>query len=259
MYVTSLGLATFFAESGMWLFFFITVCICSVLFVTLKLISHNKIQNLIEKQESKKYRLLNLMSNCGIHDIYDMSNNESQDLRNLKTREVIESGNSFSLLTMTGQSYLDPTLKRHYDCLKNALERGAYFRVILIDPFCDEKLRRDKINGITPGADRKNQIENAILMAKKYDNIEIRVCNTAVYCAIFLSDDFCIYDPYHLGKESERSENYFLALNIEKNRQNGGQSPYYKIMRSHFESVWRTSIDIREYQKSVKGSELCLE
>ena len=54
-----------------------------------------------------------------------MSNPNDQNLRNLRTLEIIQSGHVFSLCSLSAASYIDPRVDRHWEALKQRLDEDA--------------------------------------------------------------------------------------------------------------------------------------
>lgn len=174
----------------------------------------------------------------GITNHYFMDDYESKNKRNSETAKAIDEANELFLLAETGKSYLDIPTDRHWKNIKERLNSGVPFKVLLIDPYCTNKQVRNNLNN-TDGVDRKLDIKGLIGLKDKYDNLEIRFTDQ-VYCSLFFSDKYLIYDPYHLGKASDRIENNFIAIEFKRDNRN------YNILKSHFDNCWKLSKSFEE-------------
>ncbi|PJN50012.1 hypothetical protein PAEAM_56240 [Paenibacillus sp. GM1FR] len=171
-----------------------------------------------------------------------MDNYESKNKRNSEIAKAIDEANELFILAETGKSYLDISTDRHWKNIKESLNKGVFFKVLLFDPHSKNKQVRNNLNN-ADGVDRKLDIESLITLNDKYENVEIKFTDE-VYCSIFFTDKYMIYDPYHLGKISDRIENNFIALEFERNNRN------YNILKSHFDNCWKNS---KSFDKVVKN------
>lgn len=166
--------------------------------------------------------------------------------RNIVNIEIINRGNRFSLLGETGSSYIDPSVRRHWDDLKVKLDEGAPLRLLIVNPFCKSKRLRNELNGVTTKLDPKLKLEIIYNLYRKYPNVDVKFTDE-IYCSIFFSEREMMYDPYHLGKVADRLENYFLAFHFEDRNASPGSFSYYKILKNHFEILWTKAIDLETF------------
>lgn len=199
----------------------------------------------------------------GVVAFYDMQQPIQQSQRNEATIRLINSGSQFSLLAVTALSYIDPDIKRHWDTLKHKLYNGASFRILLLNPFCQEKKLRMKLNYDSSTLDPKLKLELLIDLYNTFDNVNIRFSSNNIYCSLFFSDDEMIYDPYHLGKVGDRLENNFFALMLKRISDRPGASSeysYFSLLKEHFEYLWSTADDfevfLKRWDKELKKMEL---
>ncbi|MCE9620089.1 MAG: hypothetical protein K8R92_09265 [Planctomycetes bacterium] len=174
----------------------------------------------------------------GMQNIYNMQDPKEQDARNHKTREIINSGSDYSLLSLSSASYIDPSLARHWETLRPKLNDGKSFRLLIQNPFCREKQVRDHLNDVTR-FDSKLRIDLMIQLYNRYNNFDVRFTDTSIYCAVFFTQTDMIYDPYHLGKLGNRIENYFVSFHLARHKIAPSGHSYYEILKQHFEYLWK--------------------
>lgn len=260
LFVLSVGALAYLAQNSLWLPFAVVLVICLGLFVALQVIKSRPINNVLLALEAKEFRLAKRTDEAGVLDFYYMQDPNQQHERNEATRQIIEKGTSFSLLSLTAASYVDPSIKRHWDFLKPKIDAGYPFRLLLMNPFCPEKEVRDRLNGLSERYDSKFRGELIVGLYNRYPNVSVRFTSNSIYCATFFNDDEMIYDPYHLGKVGDRIENYFFALRVRKLEEGRYPSAYspYNILKQHFEFLWFTSDDletfVRKYAKELEGT-----
>ncbi|MFD2924210.1 hypothetical protein [Halobacillus naozhouensis] len=217
------------------------VLVVAIIILTLEIFIKHKEYNPIIKQATKREQKIKQIENHGITNQYFMNNNESKSVRNSETAKAIDKSNEMHLIAETGKSYLDIPTDRHWKNIKEKLDEGIHFRVLLINPYCDNKSIRNEMNNVE-GADRKLDIENIIKLMKRYENLEIKFTDQ-VYCSLFFTDKYMIYDPYHLGKIADRIENNFIAIEFNCDNRN------YNILKSHFNNCWKYALSFKEVIK----------
>lgn len=249
LFALSVGILSFLAQNSLWILFFILLALCIVLFVTLQTIRTKPVFERIRKLEEVEFRLAKRTQQSGILDIYNMQDSVQQHERNEATRDILTQGEVFSLLSLTAASYIDPSIKRHWDHLKPKIEEGAPFRLLLMNPFCKEKEVRDRLNNISLSYDSKSRLDLVVDLYNRYPNISVRFTSQSIYCAVFFNQSEMIYDPYHLGKIEDRIENYFIALRIKKMEDSKvvKAKSYFNILKQHFEFLWITADDLETF------------
>lgn len=254
MFVITVGLLTYFAENKMWLRFCTAFIFCLFLFVSVRIIEWKPIKKMLEDERKQNFYYTDKIKKSKIKDFYNMQHKTEQDLRNKRTRSIIAKGKSFNLLSITGASYLDPSVKRHWDLLYEALEKGYPLNVILMDPLCDEKEIRNNINTFGSSWDSKLNFRGLIDYYNKYQNINIKIYSGNIYCALFFSESEMIYDPYHLGKTQNRIENYFISFHYINQKHDDKSFSYYEILKKHFDYLWTHSKGFESYLSSNLGN-----
>ncbi|WP_274307021.1 hypothetical protein [Solibacillus daqui] len=228
-------------EEGLYVWFTIISILALGLEILLKVKSVNPIINRAQKLESKSIEL----TTNGIENIYFMYNNDSKNDRNSQIIKAIDNATEMFLLAETGKSYLDKLTARHWNNVKNQLNNGTQFKVLLIDPTCENKVARNKRNN-RDGVDKKLDIDDLIELDKTYENLTIKFTNH-VYNTVFFTDTYMVYDPYHLGKTSDRLENNFVAIEFSSSNNN------YKTLKSHFEYCWDNAKTLEEVADESQG------
>ncbi len=231
----SVFLVTYLSNEKMYVWLALT----SIMIIALEIILKNKEYNFILKEANKREKKIKELENNGLTNHYFMQDAQSKNERNRQIIDAIDQANELYLLAETGKSYLDIATDRHWKNIKIKLDRGIPFRVLLVDPFSDNKKVRNKLNNILGETDRKLDIENLRSINNKYENLEIRFTDQ-IYCSLFITDKFMIYDPYHLGKTGDRIENNFLALELRNDNSN------YNTLKSHFNNSWAISKSFEE-------------
>ena len=247
LFAITIGLLSFLSENNMWFWFVLAFIFCFSLFSMVRIGEWKPVKKMLESEREKNFYYTNKIENSRIIDFYNMQHSTEQHIRNERTKSIITNGKSFNLLSMTAASYLDPSVKRHWDYLHKEIERGCPFNIIIMDPLCEEKAIRNKINGIDSAWDSKLDFRRLIELYNDYQNINIKVYSGNIYCALFFSESDMIYDPYHLGKVSNRIENYFISFHYKNQPHDDGSFSYYEILKKHFEYIWLNSESLEKY------------
>lgn len=218
------------------------LALASLIIIILEIILKNKEYNFILRQAKRREEKIAEQESNGIANHYFMREAGSKNERNKSIINAIDNANELYLLAETGKSYLDIPTDRHWKNIKTKLDQGIAFRVLLIDPFSENKNVRNRLNNISAEIDRKLDIENLKEINKRYQNLEIRFTDQ-IYCSLFFTDKYMIYDPYHLGKMGDRIENNFIAIEFKND------NPNYNILKSHFNNSWAISKSFEEIVK----------
>lgn len=242
LFILSAVLINIFLSIQLYWGVIVTALITIFLEIIIKIKEYNPIIKLAKSRERK----IKEIENNGITNHYFMNDSESKNKRNIEIAKAIDKANEMYLLAETGKSYLDIPTDRHWKNIKSRLDEGVQFKVLLMNPYCTNKKVRNNIN-YRDGIDRKLNIEGLISLNEKYENLEIRFTDEA-YCSLFFTENYMIYDPYHLGKISERIENNFIAIEFHRNNRN------YNILKSHFDNCWKYSKSFEEVIKYEKNN-----
>lgn len=242
--LVTLGALTYFAENKKWTSFFITLGLFAILEGLLKLKAYSPIDKYLKKREAEEFKLRNAFEEYGLSDIYLMDQKDGIygiDSRNKKIQNAIDSGNEFNLIAETGKSYIDDSVRKHWDHLKPKLDSGHNMRLLIINPFSESKITRNKLNNVKTQIDPKLNLPRLDALNAKYQNLTVKFTND-IYCSVFFTDNYLIYDPYHLGKTENRLENYFLAFDFKAG------SYGYRVLKNHFEKSWDNALTFQEFK-----------
>lgn len=215
------------------------LALASLIIIILEIILKNKEYNPILKQAKLREKKNAEQEQSGITNHYFMRDATSKNERNEAIIKAIDNANEMYLLAETGKSYLDIPTDRHWKNVKAKLDQGIVFRVLLIDPLSENKQVRNRLNNIPAQVDRKLDIENLKEINDRYQNLEIRFTDQ-IYCSLFFTDKYMVYDPYHLGKIGDRIENNFIALEFRSDNAN------FNILKNHFNNSWAISKSFEE-------------
>ncbi|WP_295677897.1 hypothetical protein [uncultured Empedobacter sp.] len=235
LFFLSVFIVTYLSNEKLYIWLFVAI----IIIIFLEIILKNNEYNFILKRAQQREIKIKEQENNGITNHYFMKNASSKNNRNDTIANAIDNANELYLIAETGKSYLDIATDRHWKNIKKKLDGGIHLRVLLIDPYCENKSIRNRLNNIKGEMDRKLDLDNLITLNKKYDNLEIRFTNQ-IYNSLFFTDKYMIYDPYHLGKVGDRIENNFIALEFKNDNDN------YNILKSHFTNSWQLSKSFEE-------------
>lgn len=228
----------------------IFLALSSILLALLKYLESQPMLTRIQDLEQRQFQIVQSFDKWGLKKLFNMQDAKELHQRNLANLEIIQSGSHFSLLAESASSYLDPSVRRHWDFIKERLEEGFPLRLLLIDPFCSSKAIRNERNGVVAKIDPKLKFHTIASAVAKFENIELRF-TTEPYCSLFFTETSMIYDPYHLGKIGDRIENYFIAIQMVK-KKNPGEISVYDILRDHFEYLWSKSMRLQDFLSKYK-------
>jgi len=217
---------------------FKSAIITGIIAILLEIILKVKSINPLLKKAKDTEKFYDELKNNGIKNIFYMYDSQSKKQRNDDIQDAINQANYMYLLAETGRSYLDTSTDRHWKHVKEQLDKKTAFKVLLIHPKCENKIVRNNLNN-SNDVDRKLVFEELKILSNKFDTLEIRFTDQ-IYNTIFFTNNYMIYDPYHLGKTSERLENNFVAIEFDSN------SPNYKTLKSHFDYCWEKGKSLEE-------------
>jgi hypothetical protein len=215
----------------------ITIVVAIVDFLLIKakynplLIKAHRIEQKIEEQEKN-----------GIKNLYFMYDEPSRSERNETIIEAIRNSSELYLVAEAGLSYLGITVDRFWRHIEDKLHNNIPFKILLLDPNCENKTVRNNLNNVKEIGDKMTDIKTLLYIKNRYRSVEIRFTNQ-IYCSIFYTDNYMIYDPYILGKIGNRIENDFIAIELKERHRN------YNILKSHFQNLWNSAIPIDDILK----------
>lgn len=256
LFALSVALLTYLAQTSQWLIFTIASLATILLYAILQYSKAKPILDRLDSLHAQQHLWVQKTQEVGIVSIFNMQDSEQQLERNRATAEMIKRGNVFNLLALSATSYIDPGTKRHWDILRPRIERGAPFRILLMNPFCHEKHVRDELNYGSIPFDPRFRFDLLYDLYNRYTNADIKITSLNIYCTLFFTEEEMIYDPYHLGKIGDRLENNFFAFrfkNISTTSSHIGSHDYYDILKKHFEYLWLTAEGFEGFLQNHKN------
>ena len=143
----------------------------------------------------------------GLTRFYNMQIRDDQDARNRATVAAIEHADSMRLCANSGASYLDHGVFRHWPSVEQRLYRQVPFKVVLLDPFSEEKELRNRLNMGEDAQDSKINVPNLVRIYNDFRSVEIRFVKVGMHATVFVTPSVVFYDPYHVGLVGKRIEN----------------------------------------------------
>lgn len=187
----------------------------------------------------------------GIREYFNMQSAKDQALRNERTQAEIQRAQHLWLCANSGASFLDPAIYRHWQFVEQRLKAGTEFRVVLLDPYSDEKAFRNQINVSGEQLDSKVNIANLIRLHNTYPSLEIRFVKHGMHSTVFATENCVFFDPYQVGVIGDRIENRSFALRIEPAQPPEGVG-LYRLLKSHFETLWRSGTAFSDWIEEVR-------
>lgn len=240
LFVMTAGLLAFFSSTGRWLPFWLALAVAATIFGLIAYMESSSFAAHLGDLKAREFRLASRFEMCGCTDFFLMADPDQQLERNKTTHDILREGNRFSLMTISAASYIEPAVDRHWPLLKARLDDGCPLRLLLVSPFCLEQQVRNRRNQLSHRLDSKLNIFTLLELASGYPNVTIKFSEENIYGAVFFSEDWLTYDPYHLGLVGPRLENRFFALTYAHHRtqQSDVALDHYSLLRSHFEYIW---------------------
>ncbi|MDU0362490.1 hypothetical protein RWK44_19000 [Rhizobium sp. 25PS6] len=184
--------------------------------------------------------LADAAASYGVADLYNMQKSEDQNRRNSDTVVTINKAQTMSLAANSGASYLSVGLQRHWPAVRLRLSERVPFKVILLDPFCEERSLRNTVNAAGERDDSKLPMGDIIRASNEFPHLEVRFADKGMTCSVFITQEEAYFDPYHLAEDGGRISNRFMCLKMSKTGVPQGISNY-EMMRRHFDTLWIAS------------------
>lgn len=262
LFALSVGALAYFAQVNQWSVFAGLLLLCIAIFAALQYSRTRPVLDKLRILDKEQHIWAEKARDVGIVACYNMQSPAQQHERNEATAQIINKGNVFALLALSATSYIDPGTKRHWDVLRPKLEQGAPFRLLIMNPFCNEKRVRDSLNYGPISFDPRFRLDILVSLYNRYRNVDIRIVSHNIYCTLFFSEEEMIYDPYHLGKVGDRLENNFFAFrlrDISIDTPHSATCGYFNLLKNHFEYLWLNAdsfeLFLKAYAEELKSSQ----
>jgi hypothetical protein len=238
--------SAYLSQVNAWSGFIIVSVIATVIFSVLKIIDAMPTLRTLLIREDMASRMALSAERYGVKDYFNMQSARDQTLRNERTQHEIKRARGLWLCANSGASFLDPGVYRHWQFIEQRLNEGVEFRVVLLDPFSQEKAFRNQINVSGEHFDSKVNIGNLIKLHNAFPSLEIRFAKNGMHATVFATENCVFFDPYQVGVVGDRIENRSFSLRIEHAEPSEGIG-LYRLFKSHFDTLWRSSVVFSEW------------
>ena len=243
--------SVYLSESSEWEWF-LYVAIASVfLYVVIKFFESNPIAKELLVREDAASKIAESAVSYGVEQYFNMQDSSDQANRNARTQEEIKKAQSLWLCANSGASYIEPSIYRHWPAVEKKLSEGANFRIVLLDPFSEEKKFRNMINVGGEQFDSKLNLANLIKLYNTYSNLEIRFAKYGMHTTVFATDNCIFVDPYQVGVVGDRIENRSFSMRIVPKEPNEGVG-LYRLFKAHFDTLWRSSVEFGDWVREAQ-------
>lgn len=238
--------SSYLSQINDWPRFTIVSVIATLLFIIIKVFeARPELKELFVKEDMASKMALSAES-YGVKEYFNMQSVLDQTRRNEKTQMEISKANCLWLCANSGASFLDPAIYRHWQFIEKRLQDGVEFRVVLLDPYSNEKAFRSQINVSGEHFDSKVNIANLIKLHNTHPKLEIRFVKNGMHATVFATEHSLFFDPYHVGIVGDRIENRSFSFRIERVEPMEGVG-LYKLFKSHFDTLWRSSEAFKDW------------
>lgn len=246
------SVSVYFSQVSAWSGYIALSIVATLLFATIKIIEAIPRAKELWVHEDMASNIASAAEPCGVREYFNMQSAKGQTHRNEVTQREIERANYFSLCANSGASYLDPAVYRHWPFIERRLERGAEFRVVLLDPFSEAKAFRNSINPSGMKFDSKVNIENLIRLYNTYKGLEIKFARNGMHATVFATENCAFFDPYQMCTLGDRIENRSFSLRIEPTEPTEGVG-LYSLFKGHFNTLWQSGMDLPDWLLEYKN------
>ena len=242
--------SVYLSENSEWEWFLYVAIASVLLYIVIKYFEAYPAAKELLIREDFAAKIANSAVNYGVEQYFNMQDAKSQSERNVSTQNAIKSAQHLYLCANSGASYIDPSIYRHWPFIEKKLKEGIGFRVVLLDPYSQEKKFRNQINVGGEQFDSKFNLANLIKLYNQYPNLEIAFSKHGMHATVFATDECLFFDPYQVGVVGDRIENRSFSLRIVHSEPVDGVG-LYRLFKSHFDTSWRSSIELSEWLKEV--------
>ena len=242
--------SVYLSENSMWAGFFYIAIVSAILYVIIKVIDAYPAAKELLVKEDFAAKIAESAAAYGVEQYFNMQDPRGQSERNVSTQLAIQSAGNLWLCANSGASYIDPAIYRHWPFVEKKLKEGSEFRVVLLDPFSEEKRFRNTMNVGGERFDSKMNLASIIKLYNQYPNLEIRFAKNGMHATVFATEDCLVFDPYQVGVIGDRIENRSFSMKIVKSEPKQGVG-LYRLFKSHFDTLWRSSIELSDWAREV--------
>ena len=242
--------SVYFSGNSQWTGFFYLAVLSVVLYVIVKIFEAYPVAKDFFVREDMASEIAGSAVAYGVERYFNMQDPKDQSTRNAITQDDIRKANSLWLCANSGASYIDPAVYRHWSAVESRLKEGVEFRIVLLDPFSEEKKFRNMINVGGEQLDSKLNLANLIKLYNQYQNLEIGFVKNGMHATVFATDQCLYFDPYQVGVVGERIENRSFSLRIIQKQPSEGVG-LYRLYKAHFDTLWRSSTEFSDWLKAI--------
>jgi hypothetical protein len=238
--------SVYLSETSEWKWFLYITIVSVVLYVVIKILEAYPAAKELLIREDFAAKISKSAVEYGVEQYFNMQDSTDQSKRNVSTKEAIKSAKNLWLCANSGASYIDPAIYRHWPSVENKLQEGVEFRIVLLDPYSEEKKFRNAINVGVEQFDSKMNLANLIKLYNQYPNLEIRFAKYGMHATVFATEECLFFDPYHVGVIGDRIENRSFSMRIVNSEPMEGVG-LYRLFKSHFDTLWRSSSELSDW------------
>lgn len=238
--------SAYLSENSEWAGFFYVAIASVLLYVIIKFFEAYPAAKELLVREDMAAIIAKSAVKYGVERYFNMQDSSDQSERNLSTQKVIGSAKHLWLCANSGASYIDPAIYRHWPHIEKKLKEGIEFRVVLLDPYSEEKKFRNAINVGGEQFDSKLNLANLIKLYNQFPNLEVRFAKHGMHATVFATDEYLFFDPYQVGVIGDRIENRSFSMQISHSEPLEGVG-LYRLFKSHFDTLWRSSKEFSDW------------
>jgi len=244
-------ISVYLSKTEKWSWFIFLSALSTIIFIIVKIFDAVPAARKLIIREDNASRMSIFAESSGVVDYFNMQSSSGQKRRNDITQQEIANAQNMWLCAISGASYLDPHIYRHWPAIEQRLKCQVNFRVVLLDPLSAEKQFRNKLNANVDPIDSKINLPSLIDLMNAYSTLEVRFAQFGMNSTVFATEHCLFFDPYHVGVINKRIDNRSFSLKISPTSPREGVG-YYLLFKSHFDTLWRSSIGMVEWIEKSK-------
>lgn len=244
--------SVYLSENSKWTWFIYVAIVSVFLYIIIKFFEAYPMAKELIVREDFAAKISESAVKYGIEEYFNMQDSVGQSERNIRTQEAIKSAQKLWLCANSGASYLDPAIYRHWPEIEKKLEEGVELRVVLLNPYSQEKKFRNIINVGGEQFDSKMNLANLIKLYNQYPNLEIGFAEHGMHATVFATESCLFFDPYQLAVIKDRIENRSFSLRITQSNPEEGEG-LYRLFKSHLDTLWQSSTEFSDWLKKFSN------